>query len=63
MKCPFCAAAELLHDTADLRYAYDTEAPPHPDADGYFCPACESFIPYGDSAMMQAPRQRKGEEC
>lgn len=46
MLCPLCAAADLLHDCADLRSTYDGQAHPPPGAVGFFCPACEGVIPY-----------------
>ena len=44
MKCPFCAAAELVHDTRDLPYTYKREATIIPAVTGDFCPACGEVI-------------------
>ena len=40
MQCPSCAAAELVHDTRDLTYAYKGETTIIPAVTGDFCPAC-----------------------
>ncbi|MDR1854941.1 MAG: type II toxin-antitoxin system MqsA family antitoxin [Azoarcus sp.] len=44
MKCPVCGAAELIHDTRDLRYTYKGETTVIPAATGDFCPACDESI-------------------
>ena len=44
MKCPLCAAAELLHDTRDLPYTYKGETTLIPEVTGDFCPACGEVI-------------------
>ena len=44
MKCPSCAAAELLPDTRDLSYTYKGEATLIPSVTGEFCPACDESI-------------------
>jgi HTH-type transcriptional regulator/antitoxin MqsA len=44
MKCPSCGAAELIHDTRDLTYAYKGESAIIPDVTGDFCPACGEAI-------------------
>ena len=44
MKCPSCAAVELVHDTRDLPYAYKGESTILPAVTGDFCPACDESI-------------------
>lgn len=44
MKCPTCAAAEMLHDTRDLPYTYKGETTLIPAVTGEFCPACDESI-------------------
>jgi len=44
MKCPLCAAAELVHDTRDLPYTYKGETTLIPAVAGDFCPACGEVI-------------------
>ena len=44
MKCPTCAAAELLHDTRDMPYTYKGESTIIPAVTGDFCPACDESI-------------------
>ena len=44
MKCPLCAAAELVHDTRDLPYTYKGETTLIPSVTGDFCPACGEVI-------------------
>ena len=44
MKCPSCAAAELLHDTRDMPYIYKGESTLIPGVTGDFCPACDESI-------------------
>jgi HTH-type transcriptional regulator / antitoxin MqsA len=44
MKCPTCAAAELVHDTRDIPYIYKGEATLIPAVTGDFCPACDESI-------------------
>ena len=44
MKCPSCAAAELLHDTRDMPYTYKGEATIIPAVTGDFCPACGECV-------------------
>jgi len=44
MKCPSCAAAELVHDTRDMPYTYKGESTLIPAVTGDFCPACDEFI-------------------
>ena len=44
MKCPSCAAAELVHDIRDLPYAYKGESTLIPAVNGDFCPACDEVL-------------------
>lgn len=44
MKCPVCGAAELIHDTRDLPYAYKGETTVIPRVTADFCPACGESI-------------------
>ena len=58
MKCPVCAAAELIHDTRDLPYTYKGETTVIPDVTGDFCPACaESLLdPVQSERVMREMR-------
>ncbi len=44
MKCPSCAAAELVHDTRDLPYTYKGESTLIPAVSGDFCPSCDEVL-------------------
>ena len=44
MKCPSCAASELLHDTRDMPYTSKGESTLIPAVTGDFCPACDESI-------------------
>ena len=44
MKCPSCAAAELVHDTRDMPYTYKGETTVIPAVTGDFCPACNEAV-------------------
>ena len=44
MKCPSCAAAELVHDTRDMPYIYKGESTLIPAVTGDFCPACGEVV-------------------
>ncbi len=44
MKCPSCAAAELVRDTRDMPYAYKGETTVIPAVTGEFCPACGELV-------------------
>lgn len=44
MKCPCCGAAELTHDTRDVRHTHNGEATSIPAVIGEFCPACGEVI-------------------
>ncbi|OEC33000.1 HTH-type transcriptional regulator / antitoxin MqsA [Pseudomonas cuatrocienegasensis] len=53
MKCPSCAAAELVHDTRDMPYTYKSESTSIPAVTGDFCPACgEVVLDAGESARV-----------
>ncbi|SCC93505.1 putative DNA-binding transcriptional regulator [Thiomonas sp. X19] len=53
MKCPMCAAAELVHDTRDLPYTYKGELTTIPAVTGDFCPACgEAVLDMTESARI-----------
>ena len=55
MKCPLCAAAELVHDTRDLPYIYKGETTLIPAVTGDFCPACgEAILDTADSTRTSA---------
>ncbi len=55
MKCPSCAAAELVHDTRDLPYTYKGETTTLPSVTGDFCPACDEVVlDSADSARTSA---------
>jgi HTH-type transcriptional regulator/antitoxin MqsA len=44
MKCPVCGAAELIHDTRDMPYAYKGETTVIAAVTADFCPACDEAI-------------------
>jgi HTH-type transcriptional regulator/antitoxin MqsA len=44
MKCPSCAAAELVHDTRDIHHAYKGETSIIPAVTGDFCTACGEVV-------------------
>ena len=55
MKCPLCAAAELVHDTRDLPYIYKGETTLIPAVTGDFCPACgEAILDTAESTRTSA---------
>jgi HTH-type transcriptional regulator/antitoxin MqsA len=55
MKCPLCAAAELVRDTRDISYTYKGGTTVIPAVTGDFCPACgESIHDAAESARMSA---------
>lgn len=55
MKCPLCAAAELVHDTRDLPYTYKGETTLIPAVTGDFCPACgEAILDTAESSRTSA---------
>ncbi|WP_282287715.1 type II toxin-antitoxin system MqsA family antitoxin [Pseudomonas sp. PS02302] len=63
MKCPFCAAAELVRDTRDLPHTYKGETTTIPAVTGDFCSACGEVILDGtesarvSSAMVEFNKQ------
>lgn len=55
MKCPTCAAAELVHDTRDMPYTYKGESTIIPAVTGEFCPACgEAVLDMAESTRTSA---------
>jgi len=52
MKCPSCAAAELVKDNRDMPYPYKGESTLIPVVTGQFCPAC------GEAVLEMAESQR-----
>lgn len=44
MKCPSCAAAELVRDTRDMPYTYKGETTFIADVTGDYCPACGEAV-------------------
>ena len=55
MKCPSCAAAELVHDTHDMPYIYKSESTIIPAVTGDFCPACgEAVLDAAESTRISA---------
>ncbi|MBF0415218.1 MAG: type II toxin-antitoxin system MqsA family antitoxin [Magnetococcales bacterium] len=63
MKCPVCAAAELVHDTRDVPYTYKGESTCIRTVTGDFCPACgEAVLDMAESnrtsvAMLEFNKQ------
>lgn len=55
MKCPSCAAAELVHDSRDLPYACNGEGMLIPAVTGNYCPACgEVILDMAESTRVSA---------
>ncbi|MCC7269787.1 MAG: type II toxin-antitoxin system MqsA family antitoxin [Rhodocyclaceae bacterium] len=55
MKCPSCAAAELVRDTRDMPYTYKGETTTIPDVTGDYCPACgEAVLDMEESVRTSA---------
>jgi HTH-type transcriptional regulator / antitoxin MqsA len=55
MKCPSCAAADLVHDTRDMPYTYKGESTVLAAVTGDFCPACgEAVLDAEESARVSA---------
>lgn len=50
MRCPSCAAAELVHDTRDMPYTYKGESTIIPAVTGDFCPACDESVLNADES-------------
>ncbi len=44
MKCPLCAAAEMIHVVRDLPHTYKGKTTLIPSVEGDFCPACQEMI-------------------
>lgn len=63
MKCPNCAAAELVRDTRNMSYTYKGETTTIPDVTGGYCPACgEAVLDMAEStrtsvAMLEFNKQ------
>jgi len=55
MRCPVCAASELVHDTRNLPYTCDCETMIIPAVVGDYCPACnEGVLDAPESARVIA---------
>ena len=55
MKCPSCAAAELVRDTRDRPYTYKGETTFIPDVTGDYCPVCgEAVLDMAESVRTSA---------
>lgn len=55
MKCPYCAAAELVGDRRDVAYTYKGESTVIADVAGEYCPACgESVLDAAESSRVSA---------
>jgi HTH-type transcriptional regulator/antitoxin MqsA len=58
MKCPACAAADLVQDTRDLQYRYKGESTMIPAVTGDYCPACgEAVLDATESARVSTAMQ------
>lgn len=58
MRCPACGAAELVHHTRDLPYAYKGETTTIAAVAGGHCPVCgESVLDAAESARVSAAMQ------
>lgn len=44
MQCPVCGAAELIRDTRDLSYTYNSVTTVIAAVTGEFCPACTESV-------------------
>jgi HTH-type transcriptional regulator / antitoxin MqsA len=55
MKCPVCAAADLVPDSRDLPYTYESETTAIQAVVGDYCPACgEGVLDAIESARVSA---------
>ncbi len=55
MRCPVCAAADLVHCTRDLPHTYKGETTSIPAVAGDHCPTCgESVLDAAESARVSA---------
>lgn len=53
MRCPSCAAAELVYDTRDMQYTFKNESTTIPAVTGDFCPVCgEAVLDASESARV-----------
>lgn len=63
MRCPTCAAADLVRDTRDMPYMYKGESTVIPAVTGEVCPACGELVlaisesARTSSAMLQFHKQ------
>ena len=59
-KFPVYGAAELIHDTRDLPYAYKGETTTIPAVTADFCPACgESITDMAETERVSCARCRR----
>ena len=55
MKCPVCAAANLVQDTRERPYTYKGESTVLPAVSGAFCPVCgEGVLERAESNLISA---------
>lgn len=55
MRCPACAAAELVHNTRDMPYTYKGESTLLARVSGDYCPACgEGVLDAAESSRVSA---------
>ena len=55
MKCPSCAAAELVHGSRDMPYTYKGKTIIMANVVGGYCPACgEMVLDAGESTWVSA---------
>lgn len=58
MKCPTCAAANLVRDARDMPYTYKGESTIIPTVRGDYCPACgEVVLDAAESTRVSAAMQ------
>ena len=63
MRCPNCGAAELVHDTRDVPYAYKGEATVFAAVSGDWCPVCgEGVFDAATSRRLSAEMQAFGKQ-
>ncbi|MFM0197799.1 type II toxin-antitoxin system MqsA family antitoxin [Paraburkholderia strydomiana] len=63
MKCPVCGAADLVHDTRDVPFAYKGQETVIPSITADFCPACGELVTDAGASdrVMKAMRAFKQE--
>ncbi len=55
MKCPSCAATDLVHDTRDIPYTHKGETTFISDVTGDYCPVCgEAVLDLAESSRISA---------